>query len=180
MFANVIGGSSSLAALPANLSPTEDVQITQAIKDKAQALNNNALAIYQFVRNNVEYMPTYGSIQGSDYALQTLRGNDMDQASLLIALLRASNIPAHYVYGTIQVPIDKVENWVGGVTDPMAALDLLGQGGIPTLGLTQGGVIKYAQIEHVWVEAQIGIAPGRGAIGDSLGPCSTRTVTPSS
>jgi len=162
-FANVVAASST-ASVPANLSATEDVQITPAIIAKAQALNNNALAIYQFVRNNLEYMPTYGSIQGSDYALQTLRGNDMDQASLLIALLRAANIPAHYVYGTIQVPIEQVENWVGGVTDPMAALDLMGQGGIPTLGLTQGGVVKYAQIEHVWVEAQIGFAPGRGAI----------------
>lgn len=148
--------------LPPNLAPTEDAQITPAIVAKAAALNNNPLAIYQFVRNNVEYMPTYGSIQGSDYTLQTLRGNDIDQASLLIALLRAANIPAHYVYGTIQVPIDQVENWVGGVTDPNAALDLMGQGGIPTLGLAQGGVIKFAQLEHVWVEAQLGFTPGRG------------------
>jgi len=150
--------------LPANLAPTEDVQITPAIQAKAAALNNNPLAIYQFVRNNVEYMPTYGSIEGSDYTLQTLRGNDMDQASLLIALLRAAGIPSHYVYGTIQVPIAQVENWVGGVTDPNAALDLMGQGGIPALGLAEGGVIKYAQLEHVWVEALIGMAPSRGAV----------------
>ncbi len=157
-------GQTTQTAPPANLSPTEDVQLTPAIIAKAKALNNNPLQIYQFVRNHVEYLPTYGSIEGSDYTLQTLRGNDIDQASLLIALLRAANIPAHYVYGTIRVPIAQVENWVGGVTDPHAALDLLGRGGVPTLGLAQGGVIKYAQIEHVWVEAQFGFAPSRGAV----------------
>ena len=152
------------SSLPADLAPTEDVQITPAITAKAQELDSNPLKIYQYVRNNVEYMPTYGSIEGSDYTMQTLRGNDMDQASLLIALLRAANIPAHYVYGTIRVPIDQVENWVGNVTDPQAALDLMSQGGIPTLGLAQGGVIKFAQIEHVWVEAQMSYAPSRGAV----------------
>ena len=161
------------SSLPANLAPTEDVQITPAITAKAEALDNNPLKIYQYVRNNVEYMPTYGSIEGSDYTMQTLRGNDMDQASLLIALLRAANIPAHYVYGTIRVPIDQVENWVGNVTDPQAALDLMSQGGIPTLGLAQGGVIKFAQIEHVWVEAQMSYGPSRGAVttpGDTWVP----------
>ncbi|MDN5923466.1 MAG: transglutaminase-like domain-containing protein, partial [Xanthomonadales bacterium] len=154
----------SATAPAADLAPTEDVQITAAIKAKAAALDNNALKIYQYVRNHVEYLPTYGSIEGSDYTLQTLRGNDMDQASLLIALLRAANIPARYVYGTIRVPIEQVENWVGNVSDPMAAMNLMGQGGIPVLGLAQGGVIKFAQIEHVWVEAQLGYGPSRGAI----------------
>ena len=154
----------AIQTLSANLAPTEDVQITAAIQAKAAELGNNPLKIYQFVRNNVEYLPTYGSIEGSDYTLQTLRGNDIDEASLLIALLRAADIPAHYVYGTVQVPIEQVENWVGNVTDPIAALDLMGQGGIPTLGLAQGGVIKFAQIEHVWVEAQFGFSPSRGAV----------------
>ena len=153
--------------LATNLAPTEDVQITAAIRNKAAALNNNALAIYQFVRNNVQYMPTYGSIQGSDYTLQTMRGNDVDQASLLIALLRAANIPAHYVYGTIEVPIAQVENWVGGTTDANAAIELMGQGGIPVVGLTDGGVMKFARMEHVWVEAQLAFSPSRGAIASA-------------
>lgn len=53
--------------------------------------------------------------------LQTKRGNSFDTASLLIGLLRAANIPARYVYGTIQIPADKAMNWVGGVTKPEAA-----------------------------------------------------------
>lgn len=148
---------------PAYVAPTDDVQITDAIKAKAAALNHDPVQIYNWVHNNIEYIPTYGSIQGSDMTLQTLRGNDFDTASLLIALLRASNIPARYVYGTIQVPIKQVENWVGGVTDPNAALNLLGEGGIPVTGVAQGGVIQNAQLEHVWVEAWVNYFPSRAA-----------------
>ena len=148
---------------PSYLAPTDDVQITPAIQAEAKALNNDPVQIYNWVHNNVEYIPTYGSIQGSDMTLQTLKGNDFDQASLLIALLRAANIPSRYVYGTIQVPIAQVENWVGGVTDPNAALNLLGQGGVPVNAVVQGGQIKYAQMEHVWVEAWVNFIPSRAA-----------------
>lgn len=148
---------------PSYLAPTDDVQITPAIQAEAKALNHDPVQIYNWVHNNIEYIPTYGSIQGSDMTLQTLKGNDFDTASLLIALLRASNIPSRYVYGTIQVPIAQVENWVGGVTDPNAALNLLGQGGIPATGLVQGGQIKYVQMEHVWVEAWVNFIPSRAA-----------------
>lgn len=161
--ADVSGALPTSPADPSYVAATDDVQITPAIQAQATALNHDPVQIYNWVHNNVEYIPTYGSIQGSDMTLQTLKGNDFDQASLLIALLRASNIPSRYVYGTIQVPIAQVENWVGGVTDPNAALNLLGQGGVPVTGLVSGGQIKYAQLEHVWVEAWVNFVPSRAA-----------------
>ncbi|WP_454147325.1 transglutaminase-like domain-containing protein [Methylocaldum sp. MU1018] len=95
--------------------------------------------------------------------LQTRRGNAFDTASLLIALLRASDIPARYVYGTIQVPATEVMNWVGGVKTPEAAQSLLGQGGIPNVALVAGGKIAAFKLEHVWVEAFVNYVPSRGA-----------------
>ena len=155
---------------PADLAPTEDVQITEEIKALATSLNNDPVAIYNWVRNNIEYIPTYGSIQGSQLTLTNQKGNAFDTASLLIALYRAAGIPARYAYGTVQIPIDQLMNWVGDVTDPQAALDLLGQGGIPSLALVQSGVVKFVKMEHVWVEAWVDYIPSRGAknkIGDS-------------
>jgi transglutaminase-like putative cysteine protease len=38
----------------------------------------------------------------------------MDIASLTIALLHASQIPARYVHGTIDVSAENFKNWVGG------------------------------------------------------------------
>ena len=157
--------STTLPATPtaADLAETEDVQLTQAIRAQADALNRNPVQIYNWVRNNIEFIPSYGSIQGADMTLQTRRGNAFDSASLLIALLRASGIAARYVYGTVEVPADKVMNWVGGVTVPQAAQSLMGQGGIPNIGLASGGQVKSIRFEHVWVEAYVDYVPSRGA-----------------
>jgi hypothetical protein len=105
---------------------------------------------------------SYGSIQGSQYTLETKRGNATDTASLLLSLLRAANIPAKYAYGTVEIPVDKVMNWVGGVTKPEAAQSLLGQGGIPNVALIEGGKITKIRMEHTWVEAFVDFEPSRG------------------
>jgi transglutaminase-like putative cysteine protease len=118
----------SLTPNDADLLPTEDVQITEEIKALAEQLEHHPVKIFNWVRNNIEYLPTYGSIQGSQMTLDNQRGNAFDTASLLIALLRASNIPARYAYGTVQIPIEKVMNWVGGVESEIAALELMLQG----------------------------------------------------
>jgi transglutaminase-like putative cysteine protease len=163
----------NLTPTPEDLAETEDVRITQAIKFQAAVLHHNPVEIWNWVRNTIEFLPTYGSIQGSDLTLQTQRGNAFDTASLLIALLRASGIPARYVYGTIQVPAEQVMNWVGGVQTPEAAQNLLGQGGIPTTALVSGGKIVAFKLEHVWVSAFVDYIPSRGAVnrqGDTWVP----------
>jgi transglutaminase-like putative cysteine protease len=147
-----------------DLAETIEVQLTPSITTKATELGNDPVRIYNWVRNNIEFVPTYGSIQGADMCLQTMQCNAFDTSSLLIALLRASNIHARYVEGTVDVPIDKVMNWVGGFTDPMAAIDFMAAGGIPTGGITSGGEIIKARFEHVWVEAWVDYIPYRGAV----------------
>jgi transglutaminase-like putative cysteine protease len=147
----------------ADLAETIEVKFTPAITAKAAELGYNPVKLYEWVRNNIEYVPTYGSIQGADMCLQTKQCNDFDTASLLIALLRVSGIHAKYVYGTIEVPIEKVKNWAGGFTDTMSALGLLASAGIPTKGMTAGGEITYARLEHTWVEAFIDYIPSRGS-----------------
>jgi transglutaminase-like putative cysteine protease/cell wall-associated NlpC family hydrolase len=150
----------------ADLSETPEIQFTPEIRAKAVELGNNPVKIYQYVRNNFEYEPYYGSLKGAQQTLLEKAGNDFDQASLLIALLRASNIPARYVYGTIELPIEKLMNWVGGVTDPNTAAQILATAGVPGQLFTEGGQIKYAQMEHVWVEAYIPYGNYRGSMRD--------------
>jgi hypothetical protein len=156
-----------------DLEPTEDVQITPEIEALASELEHNPVKIYNWVHDNIQFIPTYGSIQGSQMTLETKSGNAFDTASLLIALLRASEIHARYAYGTVRIPINQAMNWVGGVTSPEAAMQLFAQGGIPTAGLAQGGSIKFLKLEHIWVSAWIDFFPSRGAIhktGDSWVP----------
>ncbi|HZI15168.1 MAG TPA: transglutaminase domain-containing protein [Myxococcus sp.] len=163
------GGAQSLTAAlvpvpPDTLVATEDVQLTQPIQDLAAQLHHHPVEIYKWVHDNIEWVPTYGSIQGSDLTLLNRRGNAFDTASLLIALYRASGIPARYVYGTIELPAAQAMNWAGGVTRLEAAQQLLGQGGIPNVARAQGGALRALRMEHVWVEALVDFEPSRGAI----------------
>jgi len=151
-----------LEITPEDLAETLEVQFTPAIKALAEELGKDPIAIYTWVYNNIRFIPSYGSIQGADMTLQNKRGNAIDTASLLIALLRYSGTPARYVYSTVEMPIDKVMNWVGGVTVPEAALQLLGQGGIPVTGLKLNGKFVAARIEHVWVEGFVDFEPSMG------------------
>ncbi|MBI5783111.1 MAG: hypothetical protein HZA69_05175 [Gammaproteobacteria bacterium] len=152
---------------PAYLAATTEVVLTDAVHAKAAELEHNPVKIYNWVRNNVEWLPTWGAIQDADVTLGSQRGNSFDIASLLIALLRASDIPARYVHGTIEVPEDKFRNWAGGFTDINAAADHAASGGIPATMLISGGKIASVQLEHIWVEAAIDFRPSRGAVNKS-------------
>src|SRR5690606_23760387 len=156
-----------------DLAETIEVQFSEAIKRLAAELDHHPVKIYNWVLNNIEFIPSYGSIQGADYTLQSRKGNAFDTASLLIALLRAAKIPARYVYGTVEIPAEQVMNWVGGVEVPGAAQQLLGQGGIPNVGIIKGGDVSEIRMEHVWVEAWVDFEPSRAArhvTGDSWIP----------
>jgi hypothetical protein len=103
------------------------------------------VAIHNWVRNSIEWVPTWGAIQCAEDTLSKKRGNAHDIASLEVALLRAANILARYQYGTIELDAEKAQNWVGGVSVPQAALQLLGQGGIANKGIVAGGKIDLVQ-----------------------------------
>jgi transglutaminase-like putative cysteine protease len=148
----------------ADLQANEDVSISPEIQALAKQLNYNPAKIYKWVYDNIEYVPTYGSIQGAAYTLETKRGNAFDTSSLLIALLRTSKVPARYVYGTIEVPANTVKDWVGGVNSVDAAQNLMGQGGIPNIGLVSGSQVTHVRMEHVWVEAAVDTLPSKGSL----------------
>ena len=151
------------APTASDLAPTLDAPHTAAIQKLASDLGKNPHKIYQWVHDNIYWQPTQGSVQGAQDTLDKKAGNAMDTASLLIALLRASGIPARYVYGSVEVPAEQLMNWVGGAKTIDAAQQVLGQGGIPNVALVSGGKISAVRIEHVWVETLIQYQPGRGA-----------------
>ncbi|MFV0476952.1 MAG: transglutaminase domain-containing protein, partial [Parahaliea sp.] len=93
---------------PADLEHTLEAPLTDDIANLAAELNHNPVDIYTWVHNNIRYIPSYGSIQGAQMTLETKRGNAIDTASLLIALLRASGIPARYAYGTVEIEAEQV------------------------------------------------------------------------
>ena len=84
------------------LKSTPDANTTDPyVLAKAAELGNDPNRIFEFVRDEIGYESYKGSLRGARGTLWSKAGNALDQASLLIALLRASGIPARYVHGTL-------------------------------------------------------------------------------
>ena len=147
---------------PDDLAATPDVRFTPALAALAGSLGDDPLAIYNWVRQNVLFVPTWGSIQGSEGCLLSRECNAHDTASLLVALLRQAGVPARYVVGTVEVAPDLFRSAMGDFADLEAAGTLSASGGIPTVSLGDGGGNTVAmRIEHVWVEAFVDYLPSR-------------------
>jgi hypothetical protein len=160
--ASLLIAQATVQPTPDDLAEIPDIQFTDAIRAKAQELGNDPVKIYNWVRNNIDYQPYYGSFKGAQQTLSEGAGNDFDQASLLIALLRASNIAAKYAYGTVEIPAEKAANMVG-VSDARTAAAILATQGIPVKTVVSGGTVKAIQMERAWVEAFIDYFPSWGA-----------------
>ncbi|MBN1873581.1 MAG: PKD domain-containing protein [Anaerolineae bacterium] len=68
---------------------------------KASELGNDWQAMLEYVRS-LGYESYKGSLRGTRGTLWSEAGNSLDQASLLIAMLRGSGIPARYRHGTLE------------------------------------------------------------------------------
>ena len=130
----------------------------QTLSDKAQALGTPA-KIYEYLRNNAEYSLYHGARSNAVNTFLSLRGNDVDLASALIALLRSQGIKARYVQGEIKLSKSKLANWLD-VTDTTLAVALLGDQGIQKVDDSDPNFVIF---QHVWVEALIKYDYYRGA-----------------
>ncbi len=155
----------------------EEVKQTTEILALAEKLEYSPTKIFKYVHDNITYEPYYGSLKGAQGTLISSAGNDTDQASLLVALLRASNIPARYIKGTIRV-LDstpagqngRAAQWLGA-KDYAGAVAILGQGRNPSSGsITNASNQEIGvQLTHVWVEACVPYGHYRGVKIDNAG-----------
>lgn len=145
---------------PLDIAPLTAATVTPEISALARALKYDPKLIYEYVRNNVEYVPYFGSLKGATLTYLEGSGNDFDQASLMISLLRASAstnqtvlYDAKYVYGGMTIPTSSdpnqkdMQHWLG--VDTAAISAVLSNGGIP-----QGNVSR------VWVQLTISNSSG--------------------
>jgi Transglutaminase-like superfamily len=138
-----------------DLAATKDIQFSPEITNLASQLQNDPVQMYLYVLNNVDYQPYYGSVKGSQGVYWEKAGNDIDQASFLMALFRISGYPARYITGTVQITIDQAMNWTGGKT-PQAAVNILQNNGIPLQTVTAAdGSITAINLTHTWVELHV-------------------------
>jgi RHS repeat-associated protein len=120
----------------------------------AEALENDPLRIYQYVRNHFEYVPYFGLLKGPYLTLHERSGNDFDQASLLVELLRAAGIPAKFKYGSASIDtsnataLQAVAKWLGTDANLQIVASTFANGGIPVS--LSNSILTF---DRVWVEA---------------------------
>ncbi|MEW6536829.1 MAG: RHS repeat-associated core domain-containing protein [Candidatus Auribacterota bacterium] len=150
---------------PADTAETPETELTEEVLTKVEELDYNPVKIYEWIKNNIDYIPYYGSKLGATGTLYERKANDYDQCSLLIAMYRAMGIPCRYVRGYVAIPKEKLAN-LFGVEDVdtaewllMASALCLIQG--PSNATYEALTLYTSSVEypnhylfyHVWVEA---------------------------
>ena len=103
-----VNAKNTITNLAAYLAASKNCQVNNAqIKALAAKLTSGltsdlakATAIYNYVRDQISYSYYYDTKYGAVGTLNAKNGNCVDQSHLLVALYRASNLPARYVHGT--------------------------------------------------------------------------------
>lgn len=143
------------------LTSQEDVQMSDNVTELADDLAT-VVDIYYYLKSNIDYEYYYGARKGSKLTLSTMAGNDYDQASLLIAMLRYLGYQAKYVRGTILLDADQAVDMTGAKSAEEAA-EILASAGVPVTKLKKSGKIVKIKLEHVWVRAEVPYTNYRGA-----------------
>lgn len=84
------------------LASTPDANTTDPfIQEEAARLQYDPNEIFNFLHTQIGYNAYTGSVRGARGTLWSSAGNALDVASLGVALMRASGIPAQYAQGTL-------------------------------------------------------------------------------
>jgi hypothetical protein len=137
-----------------------------SIAELARALKNDPDLIYEYVRNNIAYYPTWGLQKGAIGALLDNQGTAFDQATLMVQLLRQAGFTANHVRGRISLTAAQVQDWLGvDTTKVCAVLNLFGNAQIPVASVTataagscpgSTAALHSMKFDHVWVKVNIG------------------------
>ncbi len=139
--------------------------IPASVTELARSLKNDPVLIYEFVHNNIEYLPIWGMLKGPEGTLTDGAGTSFDIAQLTADLINTNPSPgtsATLVRGTIAMPAETAASWLGlnGMNGcPLAYT--IASGGIP-IAYSSGNApacttaITFTSIGHVWVKVITG------------------------
>ena len=130
---------------------TNAAEVSAEIAALARALQYNPKRCYEYVRNRIAWVPTWGLCNGATGCLLAGRGNEWDQGALLGALLKASGYSVRFVQDAVLYNKTDLAAWFGvPQTDLPAAI---GQSGNRSFWIGQE---TTRGLRRFWVEANIG------------------------
>ena len=148
-----------------SLEFTDETQLTDEMKALADELKT-PLNVYSYIKNKVNYECYSGSRKGAVATFESNAGNDVDQASLLIAMLRYLKYPAKYVTGKAVIDANQAMK-LTSADDIKSAGTILASSGRPVMALITGGKTVGFVVEQTWVEACVPYTDYRGAGNNS-------------
>ncbi len=144
-----------------DLDMTNDIFDANAFRQIADELGDFD-EIYRFIKNNIKNEMYTGSKKGPLLTFYQLGGNDIDQASLLVYLLRSKNIPARFVRGTVRITTQQALD-LTGASDAETASRIIAVCYKNSQKIMGNEGIKGFRFEHTWAEAYIPYTDYRGA-----------------
>lgn len=129
------------------------------VQEASRALRYNIDLIFEYARDNVEFLPMYGLGKGSRGVVLDGYGTAFDQAQFMVDALREADAAAstgynpQYVLGRISVSGSDFSAWTGANTAELAS-KLLANGGIPAV-VTGSGASFSVNMSHIWVQATV-------------------------
>lgn len=151
--------NNSVASRPMQLAsviPTlEGVYSIQQLADNLEKDPDN---IFLFVRNNIKFLPVWGSHKGAFACLMDRCGGAFDQVALASALLSASGIESKIVIGTIRITAQEAGDWLGtNPTKHETSVRCFNKGfisAVPVAGTGPGAAVQI-DVAHAWLKIKI-------------------------
>lgn len=156
----------SCTAIDYRSNPEENADI----KELAASLECEPALIYDYVHNNIDYVPYFGAQKGALLTYLDGSGNDFDQASLMVAMLRAcssmENQPhsienVQFIPRRVNMSLNDMAKWVGlvsndgTVANETTTLTELYKIPIPYFGEDALDGSHLYSIYRVWIRATI-------------------------
>lgn len=120
------------------------------------------LEVYNYIKNTIKYSNYTGCRKGAIATFDSNSGNDVDQASLLVSMLRYLGYQAGYKTGIIKLTEEAALN-LTGASDLKSAANILAAMGTEAALVSVNGVPSYIKFKHTWVSAYIPYTDYRGA-----------------
>jgi RHS repeat-associated protein len=124
----------------------------------ASALKCDADLIFEYIYNNIEFEPLYGSNKGALGALLDRRGDDADQATLFVTLLNIAGY-SQTGYAAVSYSLNgaQISSWLGVKNDAVAIANLLNAGAIPYTNAVANadGTLASIQVYHFLAALQL-------------------------
>lgn len=139
--------------MQAAMKQTSETELNDELKELAASFESPAEA-YEYVYNNIDFEAYTNSRRGAVGAYELKKGNDFDQSSLLIGLLREMGYPARYAQGKAVLSAEQTKSLMTMENFEYAANMLASAGKNANLATAADGS-KNVLIEEAFVQVYV-------------------------